>query len=40
VWSGYGHLLKGRDEAPKGTAEALAAEILEKRDLVSAEICV
>jgi integrase len=34
----YGHLLKGRDEAHKGTAEELAAEILGKRNPASAEI--
>lgn len=36
----YGHLLKGRDEAYKGTAEELAAEILGKRNPTSSEIRV
>ena len=34
----YGHLLKGRDEAHKGTAEELAAEILGQRNPASPEI--
>jgi integrase len=34
----YGHLLKGRDDAHKGTAEELATEILGKRRGKSAEI--
>jgi integrase len=34
----YAHLLKGRDEAHKGTAEELAAEILGQRNCASAEI--
>ena len=36
----YGHLLKGRDEAHKGTAEELATEILGKRRGKSAEMRV
>jgi site-specific recombinase XerC len=37
----YGHLLKGRDEAHKGTAEELATEILgKKRPSHTAEIRV
>ena len=36
----YGHLLKGRDDAHKGTAEELATEILGKRRGKSAEMRV
>ncbi len=36
----YGHLLKGRDEAHKGTAEELAAEILGKPKRASSEASV